>query len=82
MAMNRVSVNIRNFSVKCGSCGDYQTVCAFERQGELNIYRYECENEICDPGVTRTLIEVHRDVDEFARRDNARGEESQQNENA
>ncbi len=62
-------VNIRNFSVKCGNCDTYQTLSGFARRDEFNVYTYECENEVCDPLVTRTLVEVHRDIDEFARRD-------------
>lgn len=64
-----MTVNIRDFSVKCGHCGSYQTLSGFERQGELNVYRYECESEVCDSSVTVTLVEVHREIDEFARRD-------------
>ncbi|MFQ5528281.1 MAG: hypothetical protein ACE5GX_18755 [Thermoanaerobaculia bacterium] len=62
-------VNIREFSVKCGSCGTYQTLSAFRREGDYNVYSYECENDICDAEVTRTLVEVLREVDEFANRD-------------
>ena len=63
------TINIRNLSVKCGSCGTYQTLCGFGRRGEWNVYTYECENEICDPAVTRTLLEVPAELDEFANRD-------------
>lgn len=63
------SVNIRDISVKCGHCDTYQTLSGFARRGDWNVYTYECENEICDPEVTRTLIEVPRDLDAFARRD-------------
>lgn len=63
------SINIRNLSIKCGQCETYQTLCGFQPGEEWNIYTYECENEICDPGVTRTLVEVPKDLDEFARRD-------------
>lgn len=62
-------INIRNLSVKCGQCGTYQTLCSYRPEGELNVYTYECENEVCDPAVTRTLIEVPRELDSFARRD-------------
>ena len=62
-------VNIRNISVKCGHCNTYQTLSAFSRRDDWNVYTYECENDICDPEVTRTLIEVPRDLDAFARRD-------------
>ena len=37
--------------------------------GGWNVYVYECENAICDPAVTRTLVEVPREMDVFARRD-------------
>jgi hypothetical protein len=63
------TINIRNISVKCGNCSTYQTLATFSRRAEWNVYSYECENDVCDPAVTRTLIEVHRDLDEFANRD-------------
>jgi hypothetical protein len=63
------SINIRNISIKCGNCGTYQTLCGFVRSEDRNIYTYECENDVCDPAVTRTLIEVPVRLDEFARRD-------------
>lgn len=62
-------VNIRNVSIKCGHCGTYQTLVRFERGEEWNVYTYECENDRCDPAVTRTLVEVPQELDEFARRD-------------
>jgi hypothetical protein len=62
-------IDIRNLSVKCGHCDTYQTLCRFERRGDWNIYVYECENETCEPAVTRTLLEVPRALDLFARRD-------------
>jgi len=62
-------VNIRNFSIKCGCCNTYQTLSHFQRQEDWNVYTYECENEICDPAASRTLIEVHGALDEFANRD-------------
>lgn len=63
------SINIRNISIKCGHCQTYQTLSGFERSGDWNVYTYECENDLCDPEMTRTLVEVRRDLDEFARRD-------------
>lgn len=63
------SINIRNISIKCGHCQTYQTLIGFERSGDWNVYTYECENDLCDPEMTRTLVEVPRDLDEFARRD-------------
>jgi hypothetical protein len=62
-------MNIRDLSIRCGHCGTYQTLCGFAGGEERNVYTYECENEVCDPAVTRTLVEVPREIDEFARRD-------------
>ena len=62
-------INIRNISIKCGVCDTYQTLSGFRRQGECNVYSYECENQSCEPGATRTLVEVPVELDEFARRD-------------
>ncbi len=63
-------INIRNLSIKCGHCDTYQTLSAFRpgREG-WHVYTYECENDVCDPEVTRTYLEVPADLDEFARRD-------------
>lgn len=63
------SINIRNISIKCGRCTTYQTLCGFERTTEWNTYTYECENDTCDPEMTRTLVEVPAHLDVFARRD-------------
>lgn len=63
------SINIRNLSIKCGHCDTYQTLSGFARTAEWNVYTYECENDICDPEVTRTLVEVPSELDAFARRD-------------
>lgn len=62
-------INIRNISIKCGHCDTYQTLSAYSRRDEWNVYTYECENDICDPAVTRTLVEVPAHLDDFARRD-------------
>ncbi len=62
-------INIRNISIKCGNCDSYQTLCGYARRGEWNVYTYECENDVCDAEVTRTLVEVPRELDEFAHRD-------------
>lgn len=62
-------INIRNISIKCGHCDTYQTLCAYERRDDWNVYTYECENDTCDPQMTRTLLEVPADLDAFARRD-------------
>ena len=63
------SINIRNISVKCGNCDTYQTLSGFARSGDSNVYTYECENGVCDPATTRTLVEVPRHLDAFAKRD-------------
>ena len=62
-------INIREISIKCGHCDTYQTLMSFARRGDWNVYTYECENDQCDPAVTRTLVEVPRQLDTFARRD-------------
>ena len=62
-------INIRNLSIKCGRCDTYQTLCAYRRREDWNVYVYECENDVCDPESSRTLVEVPRELDEFARRD-------------
>lgn len=63
-------INIRNLSVQCGNCGAYQTLIRFERKDEdWNVYTYECENDVCDPSVTRTRLEIPLELDGFARRD-------------
>jgi hypothetical protein len=62
-------VNIRDISIKCGYCNTYQTLCGFRREGDRNVYTYECETEVCQPDRSRTLVEVPRELDEFARRD-------------
>jgi hypothetical protein len=62
-------INIRNISIKCGNCNTYQTLSGYGRREGWNVYTYECENDICDPAVTRTLVEVPADLDEFAHRD-------------
>jgi hypothetical protein len=62
-------INIRNLSIRCGNCDTYQTLSAFARRDEWNVYTYECENDVCDPAITRTLLEVPAELDRFARRD-------------
>ena len=62
-------INIRDLSIKCGNCETYQTLVGFARRGEWDVYTFECENQRCDPAVTRTLVEVPHELDEFALRD-------------
>lgn len=61
-------IDIFVMSVKCGNCDAYQTIVKFRKGAEKNVYTYECENEICDPNVTRTLIEIPRHLDNSTRR--------------
>jgi hypothetical protein len=62
-------IDLRQFSIKCGNCNTYQTLSGFARRDEWNVYTYECENDQCDPNVTRTYLEIPRELDAFARRD-------------
>lgn len=64
-------IDIRNLSIKCGQCDTYQTLAHYSRREGWNIYTYECEDQVCDPAVTRTLLEVPEPLDSFARRDPA-----------
>jgi hypothetical protein len=61
-------IDIFMMSVKCGNCDRYQTIVKFQKGPEKNTYTYECENEICDPNVTRTIVEVPRHLDNSTRR--------------
>ena len=40
----------------------------FKRLPDKNVYTYECENEICDPNVTRTILEVPKEFDNSTKR--------------
>lgn len=65
-------VNIRNFSVKCGHCGNYQVIVSFRQiDADWNEYVYECESPPCSNEVerSRTVLEIPADLDEYARRD-------------
>ena len=69
-------IDIFMMSVKCGNCDKYQTVVDFKKAGEKNVYTYECdwdaspecENDTCDPKVTRTIVEVPKHLDNSTRR--------------
>jgi hypothetical protein len=61
-------IDIFMMSVKCGNCDTYQTIVKFQKGPEKNVYTYECENEICDPNMTRTLVEVPKHLDNSTRR--------------
>ena len=62
-------INIRDLSIKCGHCDTYQTLSAYRRRDDWNVYVYECESDVCDPELSRTLVEVPIELDEFASRD-------------
>lgn len=65
-------VNIRNFSVKCGYCGNYQVIVRFRQVDEdWNEYVYECDEPPCSSDVerSRTVLEIPAALDEYARRD-------------
>jgi len=61
-------IDIFMMSVKCGNCDTYQTIVRFAKGADKNTYTYECENEICDPNVTRTIVEVPREFDNSTKR--------------
>ena len=61
-------IDIFVMSVKCGNCDTYQTIVKFRKGAEKNVYTYECENEICDPNVTRTIVEVPKHLDNSVKR--------------
>jgi hypothetical protein len=61
-------IDIFMMSVKCGNCDTYQTIVGFQKQPGKNVYTYECENEVCDVNVTRTIVEVPKALDNSTRR--------------
>ena len=61
-------IDIFMMSVKCGNCETYQTVVGFKKMADKNVYTYECENDVCDPNVTRTIVEVPKHLDNSTRR--------------
>jgi len=62
-------IHIRNLSVRCGHCMNYQTLVAYRARDGWNVYVYECDAEHCDAEVSRTLLEIPAELDEFAQRD-------------
>ena len=60
--------NIRDISIKCGHCESYQTLTGFEPGDGFNTYRFECDNDACDPKVTRTLLEIPVVLDIFSQK--------------
>jgi hypothetical protein len=61
-------IDIFMMSIKCGNCDTYQTIVGFRKLPEKNVYTYECENDICDPNMTRTIVEVPRQYDNSTKR--------------
>ena len=61
-------IDVFMMSVKCGNCDSYQTVVGFKKLPDKNVYTYECENEICDPNETRTILEVPKEFDNSTKR--------------
>ena len=62
-------IDLRNLSIKCGHCNTYQILCHYHRKDDWNVYTYECENDVCDPDITRTYLELPVVLDDFANRD-------------
>jgi len=61
-------IDVFVMSVKCGNCDTYQTIVGFKKLPEKNVYTYECENDLCDPNVTRTIVEVPKHLDNSVKR--------------
>lgn len=61
-------IDIFMMSIKCGNCDSYQTIVGFTKRPDKNVYTYECENDICDPNVTRTIVEVPKELDNSTKR--------------
>ena len=61
-------IDVFMMSVKCGNCDGYQTIVGFSKGPERNTYTYECENDLCDPNVTRTIVEVPKHLDNSTKR--------------
>ncbi|MEM1176736.1 MAG: hypothetical protein AAGM22_00200 [Acidobacteriota bacterium] len=63
-------VNIRNFSVKCGKCGEYPALAVYEPGDEINTYKFECDEPTHGgDACPQILLEIPTDLDEFANRD-------------
>jgi hypothetical protein len=61
-------IDVFMMSVKCGNCDTYQTIVSFRKFPDKNVYTYECENDLCDPNVTRTILEVPKHLDNSTKR--------------
>ena len=62
-------INIRDLSVRCGRCLNYQTLVAYEPRNGWNVYVFQCDADHCDAESSRTLLEIPAEIDEFAQRD-------------
>ena len=61
-------INIRDLSIRCGQCKNYMTLVSYEPGDGRNAYTFECDAGGCDPGASRTLVEVPVTLDEFAQK--------------
>ena len=61
-------IDVFMMSILCGNCDTYQTIVKFDKRLEKNVYTYECENDVCDPNVTRTIVEVPKHLDNSVKR--------------
>jgi ribosomal protein S27E len=61
-------IDVFVMSVKCGNCDNYQTIVSFRKLPDKNVYTYECENDVCDPNMTRTIVEVPKHLDNSTKR--------------
>ena len=59
-------INIRDISIRCGSCMNYQTLTTYSKREEWNVYTYECDDTLCAAANARTIVEVPAEIDEFA----------------
>lgn len=69
-------INIRDLSIRCGNCNHYQTLTSFRQEDGYNVYVYECENDSCRPGLTKTLLEIPEVLDLFFHSPAAPGNET------
>ena len=61
-------IDVFVMSVKCGNSDTDQTIVRFQKLPDKNVYTYECENDLCDPNVTRTILEVPKHLDNSVKR--------------
>jgi hypothetical protein len=61
-------INIRDLSVRCGRCMNFMTLAAYAPREGWNAYTFECDTGGCDPAVSRAVVEVPVERDEFAQK--------------